>query len=64
MKNSLKSILMTLFETTVIKSFMTEPLLCRNQPNDLQSRSIDWFLYDRNFRHERVDFLSVLSNRK
>ena len=29
-------------------------LLYRNQSLDLQSKSMDWFLYDRNFRHERV----------
>ena len=32
-------------------------LLCRNQSIDLQSKSIDWFLYDKNFRHERVTAL-------
>ena len=26
----------------------------RNQSIDLQSRSMDWFLYDRELRHERV----------
>ena len=26
----------------------------RNQPTDLQSESLDWFLYDRDPRHERV----------
>ena len=29
-------------------------LLYRNQSTDLQSKSMDRFLYDRNFRHERV----------
>ena len=26
----------------------------RNQSIDLQSKSVDWFLYDRDLRHERV----------
>ena len=29
-------------------------LLYRNQSIDLQSKSLDWSLYDRNFRHARV----------
>ena len=28
----------------------------RNQSIDLQSKSIDWFLYDKNLRHERVNY--------
>ena len=27
----------------------------RNQSIDLQNKSVDWFVYDRNLRHERVD---------
>ena len=30
------------------------PLSYRNQSNDLESKSMDWFLYDRDLRHERV----------
>ena len=30
------------------------PLSYRNQSIDLQSKSMDWFLYDRDLRHERV----------
>ena len=30
------------------------PLSCRNQSIDLQSTSMDWFLYDNGHRHERV----------
>ena len=26
----------------------------RNQPIDLQSKSMNWFLYDKDIRHERV----------
>ena len=28
-----------------------------NQSIDLQSKSMDWFLYDRDLRHERVNAL-------
>ena len=38
----------------VFNSFMTESLSYRNQCIDLQSQSMDWFLYDRNVCHERV----------
>ena len=31
-------------------------LSCRNQSIDLQSKSIDWFLYYRDLRHERVTY--------
>ena len=27
----------------------------KNQPIDLQYKSVDWFLYDSNLRHERVN---------
>ena len=30
-------------------------LLYRNQSIDLQSKSMDWFLYDRNLSQERVE---------
>ena len=30
------------------------PLLYRNQSIDLQSKSMNWFLYDNSLRHERV----------
>ena len=32
------------------------PLSYRNQSIDLQSKSMDWFLYDKGLRHERVNF--------
>ena len=35
-------------------SFMTGPLSYRNQSIDLQSKSMDWFLYDKGLLHERV----------
>ena len=31
------------------------PLSYRNQSINLQSKSVDWFLYDNGFRHERVN---------
>ena len=31
------------------------PLSYRNQSIDLQSKSVDWFLYDNGLRHERVN---------
>ena len=34
-------------------------LLYRNQSIDLQNKSIDWFLYDRSFRHERVTAMLI-----
>ena len=33
---------------------MTGTLSYKNQSIDLQSKSIDWFLYDNGLRHERV----------
>ena len=35
-------------------SFMTEVPVYRNQSIDLQRKSMDWFLYDRDLHHERV----------
>ena len=31
----------------------------RNQSIDLQVKSMDWFLYDREIRHERVKLLTI-----
>ena len=39
----------------VINSFMTEISIYGDQSIDLQSKSVDWFLYDRDLRHERVN---------
>ena len=36
----------------------------RNQPIDLQSKSMDWFLYDRDLRHERVKIQSYCLQNK
>ena len=30
------------------------PLPYRNQSTDFQSKSVDWLLYDRDFRHKRI----------
>ena len=40
-----------------LESFMTEILIKQSQSIDLHNKSMDWFLYDRNFRHERVNAL-------
>ena len=32
----------------------------RNQNTDLQSNSMNWFLYDRDLRHERFNFLHII----
>ena len=34
------------------------PLSYRNQPIDLLHKSVDWFLYDNDLRHERVNRFS------
>ena len=36
---------------------MNEVLSYRNQSIDLQSKSVDWFLYDRDLYQERVNML-------
>ena len=36
---------------------MTEASSCRNQFIDLLSKSMDWFLYDRDLRHEKVNVI-------
>ena len=42
------------------------PLSYRNQSSDLQSKSMDWFLYDNGLRHERVKktMVSTLASKK
>ena len=39
----------------MINSFMTEVPSYRNQSIDLLCESMDWFLYDRDLRVERVN---------
>ena len=45
---------MMLHITTLTLSWL-RPLSNRNQSIDLQSKSMDWFLYDNGLRHERVN---------
>ena len=33
----------------------------RNQSIDLQTKSMDWFLYDNSFRHERVNLFKIVT---
>ena len=39
----------------LINSFLTEVRINRNQSIGVQNKSMDWFLYDKDLRHERVD---------
>ena len=43
-----------------LNSFMTDVLIIKNQSTDLQSKSMDWFLCDRDLRHERVNALLLV----
>ena len=36
---------------------------CRTQCIDLLCKSIDWFLYDRDFRNERVNLVDALTTK-
>ena len=40
-----------------LESFMTEVPIIRNHSIDFQNKSVDWFLYYKNLRHERVNAL-------
>ena len=42
----------------LVNSLMTEVLPYRNQSIDLQSKSMDWFLYDKDLCPERVKWHS------
>ena len=42
------------FTRLVVTLSRRRPLSYRNQSIDLQSKSMDWFLYDNGLRHERV----------
>ena len=55
-KNKLEGVvqkLLVFFEENLTVSFR-RPISCRNQSIDLRSKSMDWFLYDVDLRHERV----------
>ena len=41
-------------------SFMKDVLIIRNQSINFQSRSMDWFLYDKDFPHERINALLLV----
>ena len=41
-------------------NFMAEVSFIRNQSIDLQSKSMEWFLYDRDLRHERINALLLV----
>ena len=43
-----------------LNSFMMEVPFIRNQSIDLQSKSMDWFLSDRDLRHERINALLLV----
>ena len=43
-----------LFSVDILIPSWWRSLLYRNQSIDLQRKSMDWFLYDRGLRHERV----------
>ena len=46
------AIILSIIFTLTLNSFMTNVPIMWNP--DLQSKSMDWFLYDRELRHERV----------
>ena len=45
--------------TQLINFFMMGSLSYRNQSTDLQSKSMGWFLYDRDLHHERVKYFLI-----
>ena len=47
------SIFPAAFELITFNSFMKRSLSYRNQPIDLNNKSMDCFLYDRDLRHEK-----------
>ena len=46
-----------LWMKSVLNLLWRSSLLYGNQSNDLQNKSMDWFLYKRNFHYERVNAL-------
>ena len=47
-----------------LNSSMTEVVSYRNQSIDLQSKSMDWFLYDKDLHRERVKHLNMVLTKK
>ena len=43
-----------------LNSFTTDAFIKKNQSINLQSKSMDWFLYDRNLPHERINALLLV----
>ena len=41
-----------------LNSFMTDVFITKKP--DLQSKTMDWFLYDKDLRHERVNALLLV----
>ena len=47
-----------LFYCVLLTLSWQRPLSYRNQFIDLQSKSMDWFLYDNDLHHERVNMIN------
>ena len=47
-----------------LNSFMTDVLIIKNQSINMQSKSMDWFLYDRDHPHERIYALLLVCIRR
>ena len=47
--------------SVISNSFIKRVPIYRIQSIDLRSKSIDWFIYDKNFRHDRVNLLKCLN---
>ena len=52
-----------MMERFVLALLWRRPLSYRNQCIDLQSKSMDWFLYDRVLHHERVKCVNMGKNK-
>ena len=50
-------------EISVFEPIMTEVRIIQTLVTDVLNKSMDWFLYDREFRHERVYERKVSSSR-
>ena len=51
---------MNFFAGIIITLSWRRPLSNRNQSIDLLCKSMDWFLYDKGLRHERVNGLKLM----
>ena len=49
------------YSLAIYHSFMTEVLSYRNQFIDWLCKSIDWFLYERDLRHGKINLVKVNS---